>query len=64
MLFRSLASHLQSISSVVGFNDKIDGAGGSLTQGSVASGWNEMVHKVEPFFSLGSCFIIYDTCCD
>ena len=49
---------------MVGSNDKIDGARCPLTQGSVASGWNEMVHKVEPFFSLGSCFIIYDTCCD
>ena len=60
----ALASHLQSISSVVGSNDKIDGAGGPLTQGSVTSGWDEMVHKVKPFSSLGSCFIIYDTCCD
>ncbi|XP_050259003.1 protein FAR1-RELATED SEQUENCE 5-like [Quercus robur] len=57
----ALASHLESISSVVGSNDKINGAGGLLTQGSVASGgpltqesftsgWNEMVHKVKPFF--------------
>ena len=57
----ALASHLESISNVVGSNDKIDGAGdlltqgsiasgGPLTQGSVASGWNEAVHKVEPFF--------------
>ncbi|XP_050291950.1 protein FAR1-RELATED SEQUENCE 5-like [Quercus robur] len=34
----ALASHLKSISSVVGSNDKIDGAGGLLTQGSIASG--------------------------
>ncbi|KAL0005246.1 hypothetical protein SO802_012807 [Lithocarpus litseifolius] len=37
----ALASHLESISSVVGSNDKIYGSGGSrglLTQGSVASG--------------------------
>ncbi|KAL4614081.1 hypothetical protein ACB092_07G029500 [Castanea dentata] len=57
----ALASHLESISSVVGSNDKINGAGGLLTQGSVASGgpltqesvtngWNEMIHKVKPFF--------------
>ena len=57
----ALASHLESISSVVGSNDKINGVGGFLTQGSVASGglltqesftsgWNEMVHKVKPFF--------------
>ncbi|XP_075674731.1 protein FAR1-RELATED SEQUENCE 5-like [Castanea sativa] len=57
----ALASHLESISSVVGSNDKIDGAGGLLTQGivanggpltqeSVTNGWNEMVHKVKPFF--------------
>ena len=57
----ALASHLESISSVVGSNDKINGAGGLLTQGSVASrgpltqesvtsGWNEMVHKDKPFF--------------
>ena len=57
----ALASHLKSISSVVDSNDKINGAGGLLTQGSVASGspvtqesvtsgWNEMVHKVKPFF--------------
>jgi len=56
-----LASHLESISSHVGSNDKIDSArgllsqgsvasGGPLTEGSVASGSNEMVHKVEPFF--------------
>ena len=42
-------------------NDKIDGAGDLLTQGSIASGGpltqgsvvsagNETVHKVEPFF--------------
>ncbi|XP_075663145.1 protein FAR-RED IMPAIRED RESPONSE 1-like [Castanea sativa] len=57
----ALASHLEIISSVVGSNDKIDGAGGLLTQGSVASGgpltqesvtsgWNEMIHEVKPFF--------------
>ena len=57
----SLASHLESISSVIVSNEKINGAGGLLTQGSVASGgpmtqesvisgWNEMVHKVKPFF--------------
>ena len=57
----ALASHLERISSVVGSNDKINGAGGLLTQGSIASGgpltqesftsgWNEMVHKVMPFF--------------
>ena len=57
----ALASHLESISSVIGSNDKINGAGGLLTQGSVASGgpltqesvtsgWNEMVHKFKPFF--------------
>ncbi|KAL0013275.1 hypothetical protein SO802_000344 [Lithocarpus litseifolius] len=57
----ALASHLESISSVVGSNDKINGAGGLLTQGSVASGgpltqesatsgWNPMVHKVKLFF--------------
>ena len=57
----ALASHLESISSVVGSNDIIDGAGGLLAQGSVASGgpltqesvasgWNEMVHKVKLFF--------------
>ena len=57
----ALASHLESISSVVGSNDKINGvgglltqrsvaSGGPLTQGSVTSGWNEMVHKVKPFF--------------
>ena len=57
----ALASHLESISSVVGSNDKINGAGGLLTQGSVASGgpltkesvtseWNEMIHKVKSFF--------------
>ena len=34
----ALASHLESISSVVISNDKIDGAGGLLTQGSIASG--------------------------
>ena len=56
-----LASHLESISSVVGSNDKLNGAGGLLIQGSIASGgpltqesftseWNEMVHKVKPFF--------------
>ena len=42
-------------------NNKINGAGGLLTQGSVASGgpltqvsatsgWYPMVHKVKPFF--------------
>ena len=52
-----LASHLESISSVVGSNDKLNGAEGLLIQGSIASGghltqdsftseWNEMVHKV------------------
>ena len=57
----ALASHLESTSSVVGSNDKINGAGGPLTLGSVAnggpltqesitSGWNPMVHKVKPFF--------------
>ena len=57
----ALASHLESISSVIVSNEKINGAGGLLTQGSVASGgpmtqesvisgWNEMVHKVKPFF--------------
>ena len=57
----ALASHLERISSVVGFNDKINGAGGLLTQGSITSGgpltqesftsgWNEMVHKVKLFF--------------
>ncbi|KAK9993848.1 hypothetical protein SO802_023551 [Lithocarpus litseifolius] len=60
----ALTSHLESISSVVGSNDKINGSGGSgglLTQGSVASGgpltqesvtsgWNELVHKFKPFF--------------
>ncbi|KAL0002924.1 hypothetical protein SO802_016705 [Lithocarpus litseifolius] len=52
----ALASHLESISSVIGSNDKINGARGLLTQGSVASGgpvtqeWNEMVHKFKPFF--------------
>ena len=57
----ALASHLESISSVVGSNNKINGAGGLLTQGSIASGgsstqesvtsgWNEMIHKVKPFF--------------
>ena len=57
----ALASHLESISSVVGSNNKINGAGGLLTQGSIASGgsstqesvisgWNEMVHKVKSFF--------------
>ncbi|KAL0009880.1 hypothetical protein SO802_004988, partial [Lithocarpus litseifolius] len=37
----ALASHLESISSVVGSNNKINGSGGSgglLTQASVASG--------------------------
>ena len=34
----ALASHLKSISSVVISNDKINSAGGLLTQGSVASG--------------------------
>ena len=34
----AFASPLESISSVVSSNDKIDGAGGLLTQGSVASG--------------------------
>ena len=57
----ALASHLESISNVVGSNEKIDGAkdlltqgsiasGGPLTQRSVASGWNETVLKVVPFF--------------
>ena len=52
-----LASHLESISSVVGSNEKINGAKGLLTQGSVASGglftqgsvtsgWNEMERTV------------------
>ena len=71
----ALASHLENTSSVVGSNDNINGAGGLLSQGSIASGgpltqesitsgWNPMVHKVKPFSSLGSCFIIYDTCWD
>ena len=34
----ALASHLENISSVVGSNDKINAAGGLLTQGSVVSG--------------------------
>ncbi|XP_050252511.1 protein FAR-RED ELONGATED HYPOCOTYL 3-like [Quercus robur] len=34
----ALASHLENISSVVGSNDKIDGARDLLTQGSIASG--------------------------
>ena len=34
----ALASHLESTSSVVSFNDKINGAGGLLTQRSVVSG--------------------------
>ena len=34
----ALASHLESTSSIVGSNDKINGVGGLLTQGSVASG--------------------------
>ncbi|KAF3955830.1 hypothetical protein CMV_018996 [Castanea mollissima] len=53
----ALASHLESTSNVVGSNDKINGAGGLLTQGSVASGgpltqesitngWNPMVHNL------------------
>ena len=57
----ALASHLESISNVVGSNEKIDGAGdlltqgsiasrGPLTWGSVASEWNETIHKFEPFF--------------
>ncbi|XP_023894026.2 protein FAR1-RELATED SEQUENCE 5-like [Quercus suber] len=57
----ALTSYLESTSSVVGSNDKINGAGGLMTQGSVASGgpltqesitsgWNPMVHKVKPFF--------------
>nr|XP_023918680.1 protein FAR1-RELATED SEQUENCE 5-like [Quercus suber] len=57
----ALVSYLESISNVVGSNDKINSARGLLTQGSVASegpltqesftsGWNEMVHKVKPFF--------------
>nr|XP_023929565.1 protein FAR1-RELATED SEQUENCE 5-like [Quercus suber] len=57
----ALTSHLESTSSVVGSNDKINGVGGIMTQGSVASGgpltqesitsgWNPMVHKVKPFF--------------
>ena len=37
----ALASHLESISSVVG---------GLLTQESATSGWYPMVHKVKPFF--------------
>ena len=57
----ALASYLESTSNVVGSNDKIDGAGDLLTQGSIASGgpltqgsvvswWIETVHKAEPFF--------------
>ena len=34
----ALASHLESISNVVGSNDKIDGARDLLTRGSIASG--------------------------
>ncbi|KAK7809585.1 hypothetical protein CFP56_018328, partial [Quercus suber] len=57
----ALASHLESISTVVGSNDKINSAGslliqghvasgGPLTQESITSGWSPMVHKVKPSF--------------
>ena len=57
-------------------NGKIDGAGDLLTQGSIARGGpltqGSMLQvdgmrwfiKSSHFSSLGSCFIIYDTCCD